>query len=165
MWRASARKRRSHFWLIARECRRAESMAQPRRGVSGYGSHMLRQAKTTAPSFAVAALLLGLAAPAFADVAPPRPPPVEATPPPEVEAPPPETEPQAPETAAQPTPEAAPPQAQPEAKGDAKAATDGKSGSCSIEADSEQTIAGFAALLMLIAGAALRGRPSRSPRP
>jgi hypothetical protein len=118
----------------------------------------MRQAKTRAPSFAIAALVLGLAAPAFADVppvrerttrtvephkAPPMIPPPEETPPPEVEASQPET---------------APPRAQPEAKAEAKTATDGKSGSCSIDADSDQTIAGFAALLMLIAGAALLGR-------
>jgi hypothetical protein len=132
---------------------------------------MLRRAKTTAPSLATAALLLGLAAPAFADVppgprehtkrtiepqhAPPMAPPLEQTPPPEVVAPQPETAPPS-----QQAPEAAPPtpQAQPEAKAEAKAATDGNSGSCSIDADSEQTISGIAALVMLIAGAALRGR-------
>jgi hypothetical protein len=120
----------------------------------------MRQAKTTALSLTAAALVLGLAAPAFADVPPVRerttrtvephhappmtPPPVE-TPPPEVAAPQPETAPPS-----QPTPE--------EAKAEAKTATDGKSGSCSIDADSDQTIAGFAALIMLIAGAALLGR-------
>jgi hypothetical protein len=133
---------------------------------------MLRQAKTMVPSLAVAAFLLGLAAPAFADVppgprehtkrtiephkAPPMTPPLEETPPPEVEAPQPETEPpsqQAPDTA-QPLPL----QAQPEAKEEAKAATDGKSGSCSIDADSEQALTGIAALAMLLAGAALLGR-------
>jgi hypothetical protein len=75
-------------------------------------------------------------------------PPLEEAPPPEVEAPQPETErpsQQAPDTA-QPTPL----QAQPEAKEEAKAATDGKSGSCSIDADSDQAL--------LIAGAALLGR-------
>jgi hypothetical protein len=121
---------------------------------------MVRQAKTTALSLTAAALVLGRAAPAFADVPPRRehtkrtvephhappmtPPPVE-TPPPEVEASQPETAPPS-----QPTPE--------EAKAEAKAATDAKSGSCSIDADSDQTIAGFAALLMLITGAALLGR-------
>jgi outer membrane biosynthesis protein TonB len=138
---------------------------------------MLRKAKIMAPSLAVAVLLLGLATPAFADVppgprertkrtiepheAPPMTPPLEQMPPPEVEAPQPETEPpsqQSPETAAQPTTAAAPPQAQPEAKGEAEAATAGKSGSCSIDADSEQAIAGVAALVMLIAGAGLTRR-------
>jgi MYXO-CTERM domain-containing protein len=138
---------------------------------------MLRHAKTTAPSLTVAALLLGLAAPAFADVppgprernrrtveaqhAPPMTPPLEEAPPPEVEAPQPETAPppeQAPETAVQPAPDAAPPQTQPAAKEEAKAATDSKSGSCSIDAGSEQAITGIAALVMLIAGAGLRRR-------
>jgi hypothetical protein len=132
---------------------------------------MLRHAKTLAPSLTVAALLLGLAAPAFADVppeprkrtsrtieaqhAPPMTPPLEQTPPPEVEAPQPEPAPsqQAPDTA-QPTP----PQAQPEAKGEAKAAADDKSGSCSIDADSEQTIVGIAALFMLLTSAAFLRR-------
>jgi hypothetical protein len=144
---------------------------------SGYGPLMLRLAKTRAPSLAIAALLLGLAAPVFADVppgprehnkrtiephkAPPMTPPLEEMPPPELEVPQPETEPSsqtAPTTAAQPTPEAAPPQARSEANEDAKAATDGKSGSCSIDAGSEQTLAGIAGLIMLIAGAVLRRR-------
>lgn len=128
---------------------------------------MLRQAKTLAPSLTLAAFLLGLAAPAFADVppgprehtkrtiepqrAPPMTPPLEQAPPPET-APPPEAAPP-PET---PTPVAAP-QAQGETKDEAKAAKD-KSGSCSIDAGSEQALAGVAALVMLIAGAGLRRR-------
>lgn len=143
----------------------------------GYRRLMLRQAKTTAPWLVLAALLFGLAAPAFADVppgprerktrtveghhAPPMTPPLEEAPPPEVEAPPPETEAPAqpaPENAAAPTPNAASPDAKTDAKTDAKAATDSKSGSCSIDPDSEQTLGGIAALVMLIAGAGLTRR-------
>jgi hypothetical protein len=126
----------------------------------------MRQANNSALSLATAALVLGLAAQAFADVpptrertrrtiepqhAPPMTPPLEQAPPPEAEAPQPETEPpsqQAPETT-QPTPDA---------KAEAKTSTEGKSGSCSIDTDSDQTIAGIAALVLLIAGAGLLGR-------
>jgi outer membrane biosynthesis protein TonB len=133
---------------------------------------MLRQAKNTAPSLTLAALLFGLAAPAFADVPPGPPernrrtvesqhaPPLEEAPPPEVEAPPPEAEvPAQPtsENAAAPTPEVKT-DPKTEAKNDAKAATDSKSGSCSIDPDSEQTLGGIAALVMLIAGAGLTRR-------
>jgi outer membrane biosynthesis protein TonB len=137
---------------------------------------MLRHAKTLAPSLTVAALLLGLAAPAFADVppeprkrtsrtieaqhAPPMTPPLEQTPPAEPEVPQPEPAPpsqQAPETV-QPTPPQAQPEAKGEAKGEAKAAADDKSGSCSIDADSEQTIVGIAALFMLLTSAAFLRR-------
>src|SRR5262245_7155093 len=113
---------------------------------------MQGKANTTVPALAVAALLLGLADPAFADVpprrehekrtvepahAPPIAPPVEATPQPETEPPPQE----APEPTVQPTPEAAPPPpAKPEAKAEAKAA-DSKSGNCSIDVGSDQTLA------------------------
>ena len=135
-------------------------------------ARMLRKAKAIAPSLTVAALTLGLAAPAFADVAPgPRErktktlEPHEA-PPAELEAPP-EPEPEAePET--EPAPEAKPEvETKPEVKSEpepkkAEAAKNEKSGSCSID-DGSQHLFGLAALVLLISGASLRrrSRPER----
>lgn len=99
---------------------------------------MLRNANTTAPSLAVAALLFGLASPAFADV-PPRDP---------VEQP--EVEPPKPETPPPPQPDA-----KSDAKSEAKAATKDKSGNCSVDTRSDDALGGIAALVMLIAGAGL----------
>jgi len=95
----------------------------------------------------VAALLLGLAAPALADIQPENPKPEPA---PEVETPPPtETKTEAPADAKT--------DAKSDAKSDAKAET--KSGSCSV-ADGDRNLFVLAASVLLISGAALRRRRS-----
>lgn len=132
---------------------------------------MRRTVKTRVPALAVAALLLGLAAPASADVAPRRErktrtvesqhaPPMEQPAEPEAEPPAQQTPPSA--TA---TPDAAPPQDQaksepPKAVAEVESAKTEKTGSCSIGEGSEQHLAGFAALLLLLCGASLRRRRS-----
>jgi len=132
---------------------------------------MLRQTNTRVPALAFATLLLGLAMPALADAppsgrerpsrtlephhAPAMAPPAE-TPPPK---PPPADSPAlAPQTppSAEPPPVAAPPQAQP-------AASEDKASNCSIDADSDPSMLGLAAMIMLIAGIASPRRRDANP--
>ena len=106
---------------------------------------MPRTLSILAPSL-VAALTLVTANSARADVAPPEPEP-------KVETPTPEPEPK-------PEPEPAKTETKTETKSDAK--TDSKTSSCSIQSSDNGTLLGFAALVLLISGAALRRRDAKA---
>ena len=109
---------------------------------------MPRTLSILAPSL-VAALTLVTANSARADVAPPEPEPKVETPTPEP---------------AKPEPEPAKTETKTETKTDAKSETksdgkaDSKTSSCSIQSSDNGTLLGFAALVLLISGAALRRR-------